>query len=108
MSITDIAFVKGKVVVAGLSNEEFASKLRVLDYPFKNSNAGASVEIFHGAHGRFETRSPIRTFIPYEIDGRPHIVAVPAMRNLLALRCPGSGECAQTTVSPNGPAVRRR
>ena len=75
MSITDLAFVKGKVVVAGLSNEEFASKLRVLDYPFKSANAGASVEIFHGAHGRYETRAPVRTFIPYEVEGRPHIVA---------------------------------
>lgn len=75
MSITDIAYVDGKVIIAGLSNEEFASKLRVLDYPFKNSNTGASVEIFHGAHGRFETRAPVRTFIPYEIEGRPHIVA---------------------------------
>lgn len=74
-SITDIAWVKGKVIVAGLSNEEFASKLRVLDFPFEGDTGGASVEVFHGAHGRFETRSPVRTFMPYAIGGEPHIVA---------------------------------
>ena len=33
-SITDIAFVKGKVIVAGLSNEEFSSTLRTIPFPF--------------------------------------------------------------------------
>ncbi len=36
-SITDLAYVDGKVVVAGLSNEEFASKLRVLGCPTRSS-----------------------------------------------------------------------
>lgn len=74
-SITDIGWIRDKVVVAGLSNEEFASKLRVLDYPLKSADKGTSVEIYHGAHGKFETRSPIRTFIPYQIQGKQHIVA---------------------------------
>lgn len=74
-SITDVAYVDGKVVVAGLSNEEFASKLRVLDYPFVNADAGASVEIYHGAHGALETRSPVRTFVPYMIGGDPALLA---------------------------------
>jgi hypothetical protein len=74
-SITDIDWVHGKIIVAGLSNEEFASKLRVLDYPFKKVSAGTSVEIYHGAHGKFETRSPVRTFVPLEIEGKSHIVA---------------------------------
>ena len=33
------------------------------------------MEIFHGAHGRFETNAPVRTFVPYEIDGESHILA---------------------------------
>ena len=74
-SITDVAYVDGKVVVAGLSNEEFASKLRVLDYPFASADAGASVEIYHGAHGALETRSPVRTFVPYMIGGDPALLA---------------------------------
>jgi hypothetical protein len=74
-SITDIAWVDGQVVVAGISNEEFASKLRVLEYPFKTADSGTSVEIYHGAHGKFETRSPVRTFIPYKLDDKMYIVA---------------------------------
>ena len=74
-SITDISVVDGNVIVAGLSNEEFASTLRSVPFPFKAAAKGASVEIYHGAHGRFETRSPIRTFVPYSIGGENHILA---------------------------------
>src|SRR5215510_9471502 len=64
-SVTDMAFVSGKLIVAGLSNEEFASKLRSFTYPFATADAGTSVEIFHGNHGQLETRAPVYTFIPY-------------------------------------------
>ena len=74
-SITDLAYVDGKVYVAGLSNEEFASTLRAIPYPFKGVEKGTSVKIYHGAHGRFETNSPVRTFLPYEIGGEPHLLA---------------------------------
>ena len=74
-SITDLAFVGDRVIVAGLSNEEFASKLRSVAYPFDASDAGTSVEIYHGAHGAYETRAPVRTLTPYEIDGEQHILA---------------------------------
>lgn len=74
-SITDLAYLDGQVFIAGLSNEEFASKLRSVKYPFESASAGASVEIFHGAHGKYETRSPIRTFVPYVIDSDPHLLA---------------------------------
>ncbi|MCA9193796.1 MAG: hypothetical protein KDB03_18615 [Planctomycetales bacterium] len=65
-SITDIQFNSGKVIVAGLSNEEFASTLRVIDYPFDGRTQSTGIEIYHGAHGRLETASPVRTFITYE------------------------------------------
>jgi hypothetical protein len=74
-SVTDMAFVSGKLIVAGLSNEEFASKLRSFAYPFVAADPGTSVEIFHGNHGALETRSPVYTFIPYTIDGKPHVIA---------------------------------
>jgi hypothetical protein len=74
-SITDLAYVDGRVFVAGLSNEEFASNLRAIPFPFSKVDAGASVEIYHGAHGAFETRSPVRTFVPYDITGETHLVA---------------------------------
>lgn len=74
-SITDLAYVEGRVLVAGLSNEEFASKLRSIPYPFADSNAGASIEIYHGSHGKFETHSPVRTFTPFAIAGQDYLLA---------------------------------
>jgi hypothetical protein len=74
-SITDIAYMEGKVLVAGLSNEEFASTLRTVPFPFGEVAKGTSVEIYHGAHGALETRSPIRTFAPFWIGGEPHLLA---------------------------------
>ena len=39
------------------------------------ADAGTSVEIFHGNHGQLETRSPVYTFIPYTINGKPYLIA---------------------------------
>jgi hypothetical protein len=74
-SITDMAFVDGRLYVAGLSNEEFSSKLRSVSYPFTTVDNGASVEIFHGNHGQLETRAPVYTFIPYTLEGKPYVIA---------------------------------
>ena len=74
-TVTDMAFVSGRLWIAGLSNEEFASKLRALPFPFKKADAGTSVEIYHGAHGKLETRSPVRTFTNITIDNEPHLLA---------------------------------
>jgi hypothetical protein len=74
-SITDMAYADGRLIIAGLSNEEFASKLRAVPFPFKQSDTGASVEIWHGAHGRFETQAPVRTFALYDIAREPHVLA---------------------------------
>lgn len=73
-SITDIAFVDGRLFVAGLANEEFASTLRALPFPFKSAVSGTAVEIYHGAHGRFETRAPVRTFAPFKIGNADHLL----------------------------------
>ena len=74
-SITDMAYVDGQLFIAGLSNEEFSSKLRSVAYPFSTVSEGTSVEIWHAAHGAFETRSPVYTFVPYEIDGQQNLIA---------------------------------
>jgi hypothetical protein len=74
-SITDMVFHDGRLLVAGLSNEEFASKLRAVKYPFAAVDAGTSVEIYHGNHGALETRSPVYTLTPYSIGGTPHLLA---------------------------------
>ncbi|MBL8172232.1 MAG: hypothetical protein JNJ50_29005 [Acidobacteria bacterium] len=74
-SITDLAFLDGRVFIAGLANEEFASTLRAVPYPFKTVSGATSVEIYHGAHGRFETRAPVRTFAPFKIGKEDHLLA---------------------------------
>ncbi len=33
------------------------------------------IEIYHGAHGKFETKSPIRTFVAYRIQNEPYLLA---------------------------------
>lgn len=74
-AITCMAFVKGKVLVSGLSNENWASTLRVIPFPFTEANKPTQVEIFHGAHGKFETNAPVRTFVPFESKGETNILA---------------------------------
>jgi len=74
-TITQIAYLNGNLLVAGLSNEEFSSNLRTIPFPFKNAGKGANIEIFHGSHKRYETNSPIRTFVPYTIGHEQFILA---------------------------------
>ena len=74
-AITDIAYLDGRVLVAGLSNEEFASTLRSIPFPFQSVDKGTAVEIYHGAHGAFETRSPVRTFVPFKVGNEASLLA---------------------------------
>jgi hypothetical protein len=104
-AITDLAYVEGKILVAGLTNEEFASNLRSIPFPFQNVDTGASIEIFHGAHGRFETNSPVRTFVPYTIKQEQHILAAytctPLVKLPLSSLKPGS-KVMGTTIAELG------
>jgi hypothetical protein len=65
VTVTDMAFVDGFLLVAGASNEEFSSTLRRIPFPFDGNAQTNSLEIFHVSHGKYETASPIRTFVPY-------------------------------------------
>jgi hypothetical protein len=75
MTITDMTYVNGNLLVAGLSNEEWSSALRSIPVPFKEAEQGATLQIWHSSHGRYETQSPVRTFVPYSIAGQPYILA---------------------------------
>ncbi len=75
LTITDIAYWKGEIFVAGVSNEEFASKLRRAKYPFRGRFATTSVEIWHAVHAQFETRAPIITQLIRKIDGKDYLIA---------------------------------
>jgi hypothetical protein len=74
-TITDMAFVNGNLMVAGLSNEEWSSALRSIPYPFTTADKGATLQIWHASHGRYETAAPVRTFVPYTIAGQQYILA---------------------------------
>ena len=43
-----------------------------------------SLEIYHVAHGQYETHAPIRTFMPFTIDGEPQILAAYTCTPLVA------------------------
>jgi hypothetical protein len=74
-AITHLAYFKGRVIVAGLSNEDWASTLRAIPFPFTTADQGTSVQIFHGAHGRLETNAPVRVFTTYKIGDEDNLLA---------------------------------
>jgi hypothetical protein len=64
-TVTDLAFVNGELLVAGASNEEFASTLRRIPFPFGDGAQSTVPKIYHVNHGKWETEAPIRTLAPY-------------------------------------------
>jgi len=74
-SITDLAFTDGKLFIAGMANDEFKSTLRSVEFPFQSKDTLTSVEIFHTNHNAVETRSPVKTFVPFNVGGQPQILA---------------------------------
>lgn len=74
-AITDLVFEAGRLYVSGMSAEEFSAALWHIDAPFNNDFSWGTVEIYHGAHGQWETFAPIRTFLPYELNNESHILA---------------------------------
>jgi hypothetical protein len=71
--ISDMVFFDGKLYVAGLSNEEFSSAMRIYPFPFDGTGTSTTIEIYHGAHAKWETDFPIRSFLPYRIQGKPYL-----------------------------------
>jgi hypothetical protein len=108
-AITDMAFSDGKLWIAGLSSEEFSSKLRAVPYPFNAIDRGTSVEIFHGNHGQLETRSPVYTFVPYTLNNQPHLIAgylcTPLVKFPIASLKPGD-KVRGTTIAELGAGNR--
>ncbi len=108
-SVTDMAYLNGKLYIAGLSNEEFSSKLWAVPYPFATADRGTSVEIFHGNHGRLETRSPVYTFVPTAIGGEPYLIGgylcTPLVKFPVASLAPGA-KVQGTTIAELGAGNR--
>jgi hypothetical protein len=85
LAITDITYYGGEIFVAGISNEEFASTLRRIPYPFTGRVSTSSIEIWHAVHAEFETRAPIITQLVREIDDVPYLIAVYACTPLVRI-----------------------
>ncbi|MEM7441473.1 MAG: hypothetical protein AAF393_17945 [Pseudomonadota bacterium] len=76
LAITDIDYYNGEILVAGLSNEEFSSKLRRIPFPFTDEVSTSSIEIWHAVHAQYETRAPIISQTVAELDGVATLIAV--------------------------------
>ncbi|MDR3457528.1 MAG: hypothetical protein P4N60_08785 [Verrucomicrobiae bacterium] len=74
-TVTDLVCYEGKLYVAGLSGESFASTLRVYDFPFTGVGTATSIEIYHAVHNQMETRAPIRKMAIVALNGEPTLVA---------------------------------
>lgn len=70
-TISDLALATDRVLVTGQSNEEFSSKIFSIPLPLDPAAPGHifSAETYHVAHGRWETKAPIQSFIPYDDRG---------------------------------------
>ncbi len=73
--ISDLGFSDGSVMVSGLSNQEFSSTFRKIPFPFGDKQEQSSLEIYHAAHGKYETNAPIRTFTTADLNGKKYLVA---------------------------------
>jgi hypothetical protein len=85
MTIVDLKFHAGEIYVAGVSNQEFSSKLRRIPYPFTGAASETQLEIYHVAHGIYETRAPIRAMQFATIDGADTLVAAYACSPLVTI-----------------------
>ena len=74
-AISDLDYADGKVMLSGLSNAEFASTFRTMPFPFTNEQKQSSLEIYHAAHGKYETSSPIKAFTTITINDVPTLIA---------------------------------
>jgi len=74
-AISDIGFADGILLVSGISGQEFNSTFRSIPFPFTDKQDQATLEIYHAAHGKYETMSPIKTFTTAEISGKKYLVA---------------------------------
>jgi len=75
MTIVDMKVHGGELFISGISNEEFASTLRRVRYPFAGEGSTTQVRIYHVTHRRYETRAPIRAMAFANVDGQDTLIA---------------------------------
>lgn len=74
-TVTDMKWRDGEIFIAGLSNQDFASTLRRVRYPFDARHSTTSIEIYHTGHNLIETRAPIRALSFANWGGKSYLVA---------------------------------
>jgi hypothetical protein len=109
-TVTALQFTNGELLVTGVTNEEFASSLRRVRFPFNGKSAVTKVSMYHTSHGMYETEAPIYSFLPVTLGGTPMILAGYLCTPLVTFPMSGltaGGTLRGTTVielgSGNGP-----
>lgn len=74
--ITDVEFANDRVIASGQCREEFSSKIFSIPLPLTHGKPGKifSAKTYHVAHGKWETRAPIQSFVPYQENGKNYVV----------------------------------
>ena len=74
--ITDVEFAGDRVLAAGQCSEAFANKIFSIPLPLKHGSTANifSARTYHVAHGRWETRAPIQSFIPLTEGKKKYVV----------------------------------
>jgi len=74
--MTDVIWAGDRIMACAQANETFGSKIFSIRTPLENDAQAttASTETYHVAHGKWETRAPIKTVLPYEEDGKKYVV----------------------------------
>ena len=74
--ISAIGLHDGRVLAAGQSNDAFRSKIFSIPTPIAHGSTAAvfSTDTYHVAHGRWETKAPIQSFIMTQEAGKPYMV----------------------------------
>ena len=85
LTVSDMRWHNGKLYVAGLSNQSFASTLRVIDYGKPGAQTMTSVGMFHTSHDQMETRAPIRTMSFMTLNGVDYLIAAYMCTPLVAI-----------------------
>ena len=74
--ISAIGLAGNRVLAAGQSNDAFRSKIFSISTPIEHGSTANiySTDTYHVAHGRWETKAPIQSFILTQEAGKPYLV----------------------------------
>jgi hypothetical protein len=77
LTVTDMILRETELLVAGLSNADFAAALRRVPWPFdaQPAPAVARIEMYHTIHNQIETRAPVRAMAVVPLNGVDHLLA---------------------------------